>query len=493
MSQIKMGEFGFARKARAINLAVQVVLFLSLLFGLNFLASRHFSRIDLSRTGTHTLSAESKAYIRTLDKPVRILVTIPDDSDIPELQQIHDDLRKLLRQYKAEGAANGNSAIKVEFVDVYRQRKRAEEIARRYNVTGENLILITCGERTREIRQAQLYESDGDNITGFCGERVFTSAIIELVAEKSEKLYFLVGHGEMRLDDVDPVLGLSQLENFLQERNMEVSELDLSLAPSVPEDADLLILASPQGQLMPAEVEKLRRYLSEQNGRMIVFLNPGRRHGMDDLFYDWGVLAEDMAVFDNSDDFRARGGDLIIRRFAPHPITQMLLDYKITALFGLSRPVRTDPAALDVDGLKVEQIIGTSSQSWAERDFRDQSPSIFDSQRDLPGPVSIATVSTRSSGSDFGINIQGGRLIVFGNADFIANNRLQTYGNQSLLINSVYWALNRNSLLSIPTRPLQKYQLIMSEREIKILLIYFAVLPVIAALLGIIIHLIRSR
>ena len=493
MSTKKMGEFGFARKIRTANLAVQVVLFISLLFGLNYLASKYFNRIDLSRTGTYTLSAESKAYIRTLEKPVRIIVTIPDDSEIPELQQIHNDLRKLLRQYEAAGAVNAGTAIKVEFIDIYRQRKRAEEIARRYNVTGENLILVVCGERTREIRQAQLYKSDGEAITGFRGERVFTSAIIELAAEKSEKLYFLVGHGEMRLDDVDPVHGLSQLENFLQERNMEVAELDLSLVPSVPEDASLVFLASPQGQVMPEEVEKLRRYLSEQNGRMIVLLNPGRRHGMDDLFYDWGILAEDMAIFDNSEDFRARGGDLIIRRFAPHPITQMLLDYKITALFGLPRPVRADPAALKVDGLKVEQIIGSSSQSWAERDFRTQTPVVFNAQRDIPGPVSIATVSTRSSGSDFGINIQGGRLIVFGNADFIANNRLQTFGNQSLLINSVYWALNRNSLLNIPTRPLQKYQLIMSEKEIKLLLIYFAALPAVTALAGIIIHLIRRR
>lgn len=493
MSTTKMGEFGFARQARSANLAVQIVLFISLLLGLNYLASKHFSRIDLSRSGTYSLSAESKAYIRTLDKPVHIIVTTPDGSDIPELQQIHNDLRKLLRQYEAEGAANANSAIKVEFIDIYRQRKRAEEIARRYNLTGENLILIACGERTREIRQAQLYESDGENITGFRGERVFTSAIIELAAEKSDKVYFLVGHGEMRLNDVDPVLGLSQLENFLQERNMEVAELDLSLASSVPEDADLVFLASPQGQVMPEEVEKLRRYLSERNGRMIVLLNPGRRHGMDELFYDWGILAEDMAVFDSSDDFRARGGDLIIRRFAPHPITQMLIDYKITALFGLPRPVRADPAAINVDGLKVEQIIGSSSQSWAERDFRSQSPATFNLERDIPGPVSIATVSTRSSGSDFGINIQGGRLVVFGNADFIANNRLQTYGNQSLLINSVYWALNRNSLLNIPTRPLQKYQLIMSEKEIKLLLFYFSALPAIAALAGTIIHLIRRR
>ena len=91
----------------------------------------------------------------------------------------------------------------------------------------EKTLSSSFVENAREKSdQAQLYESDGEAITGFRGERVFTSAIIELAAEKSEKLYFLVGHGEMRLDDVDPVLGLSQLENFLLERNMEVAELD---------------------------------------------------------------------------------------------------------------------------------------------------------------------------------------------------------------------------------------------------------------------------
>jgi hypothetical protein len=194
-----------------------------------------------------------------------------------------------------------------------------------------------------------------------------------------------------------------------------------------------------------------------------------------------------------SEDFRARGGDLIVRRFAPHPITQMLIDYKITALFGLPRPVRTDPAALNVDGLVVEQIIGSSSNSWAERDFRKSTSQKFDANRDLLGPVSIATASSRSAGSEFGINIQGGRLVVFGNGDFIANERLQTYGNQSLFINSVNWALNRTELLSIPTRPLQQYQLIMSEREIKLLLFYFAAIPALAALAGTTIHLIRRR
>ena len=77
-------------------------------------------------------------------------------------------------------------------------------------------------------------------------------------------------------------------------------------------------------------------------------------------------------VEDRSTDFRAQGGDLIIRRFAEHPITQLLIDNQINALFGVPRPVRTDPASLEMEGLKVEQILGTSTNSWGERDYRTQ-------------------------------------------------------------------------------------------------------------------------
>ena len=493
MHTSRFDEFSFARRFRAINRVLQIILCISLIIGLNYLASKYFRRFDLSQSGTYTLAAESKAYIRALTQPVDIIVTIPNDPDVPELKQINSDLRKLLRQYEAEDARNGQAFINVEFVDIYRQRKRAQEIAQQYKLTQENVILVASGDRSREIRQAELYENDGENITGFRGESAFTAAILEVSSRKTEKLYFLVGHGEMQLDDVDPLLGLSQLESFLRERNLDIGVLDLALSPAVPEDADMVIVASPQASLLAEEVEKLRRYMTEQNGRMMLFISPGRVHGMDDLLYDWGVLADDMAVIDAGADFRAQGGDLIIRRFAEHPITQLMIDYKITALFGLPRPVRIDPAARDIEGLTVEQIIGTSQQSWGERDYRTQSPIKYDAERDLPGPISIATVSTRNAGSEFGINIRGGRMIVFGNSDFIANNRFRAFGNQTIVINSINWLLNRTSMLNIPSRPLESYQLIMSNQELKQLLYCFTIIPGAAALLGLGIHLLRRR
>ncbi|MGB1128150.1 MAG: GldG family protein [Opitutales bacterium] len=493
MQHSRFSEFRNARRLRAANRALQIILGFSVIVALNYLAANYFQRIDLTEAGKYTLAPESRAYVRELKQPVRVIVTIPNDPEIPELVQIHQHLKKLLREYEAIGMQNGDKMIEVEFVDIYRQRKRAQELANTYKLTQENIVLVAQGTRTREIRQADLYEVDNQEIAGFRGENAITSAIIDVASENAEKVYFLVGHGEMRLDDVNPIRGLSQLESFLRERSYVLATLDLAVEQSVPDDADLIVIPSPQASLLPEEVEMLRRFMTERNGKMLVLLDPGRRHGMDELFYDWGVLADDMVVIDQGPDYRSQGGDLIIRRFAEHPITQLLVEYQITALFGQPRPVRTDPASLNDERLDVAQIVGTSEQSWGERDFRTQDPLVYDANRDLRGPISIATVSTRSAGSEFGINIPGGRLVVFGNSDFITNNRLRAFGNRTLFFNAMNWALTKNSLLNIVTRPLESYQIVMSERDLNRALIYFTGMPIAVTLFGLLIFFIRRR
>ncbi len=489
----RFNEYRVARRFRVANRIVQIILGLCLVASLNYLAAKYFTRIDLTQSGTYSLAPESKAHIRALEEPVSIIVTIPNDPEVAELKQIHQHLRKLLREYEAEGMKEGKAYINIEFLDIYQQRKRAQDLSNKYKLTQENIILIAMGERTREIRQAELYEVADNQITGFRGEKVITSAIIDVSAKDEDKIYFLVGHGEMRLEDVDPLRGLSQLEAFLRERNYILATLDLAVEENVPLDADLIVVPSPQAGLLSEEVEKLRRYMSERNGRMMVLIDPGRRHGMEELFYDWGVLADDMLVEDIGPDFRAQGGDLIIRRFAAHPITKLLVDYQVTALFGRPRPMRTDPGSLKDPRLKVTQIMGTSDQSWAESDYRTEDPIKFDEERDLKGPIPIATVSTRTAGTGLGINIPGGRFVAFGNSDFITNNRLRAFGNRTLFFNSMNWALARNSMLNIATRPLESYQVVMSKRDLNRTLIYYAILPSATALLGLLIYLIRRH
>ena len=488
----RFDEFRYVRRFRAANRAVQIVLCITLAFGLNVIAAKYFKRFDLTRSGAFTLAPETLAYLRLLEQPVDIIITIARDPENAEAAKIHDDLSRLVREYAYASRQGDRPLVRVEHVDLYKQRSRAQEITSRFSFAEENQILVACGDRARAIKLADLYEVSGGEIRGFQGERAFTSAILDVTTERRDSIHFLVGHGEMQLGDTDPLRGLSQLVQQLDQRSFDLANLELAVLERVPEEADLVVVASPQAALMPEEVEKLRRYM-DNNGRLIVLLDVGRKHGLGELFADWGIMVDDMAVFDAGPDFRASGGDYLVRRFAQHPITQILLDYQLTALFGQSRPVRADPLAENDERLKVEPIIGSSENSWAERDFRSEPSPALNEERDIRGPIGIAAASERLSTTQLGLNLPGGRLVVFGNSDFIANNRLQVFGNQTLLLNAINWALNRSSMLNIPSRPMASYQVILSEGNLRQLMLYFSFIPGAILLLGLLVTFVRRR
>lgn len=492
-NQQKSHEFSFVRRLRAVNTTLQILFSIGLALAINYLAANYYKRYDITSAAKYSLAAESKAYIQELTEEVHIIITLPNDSDIPEIARIQSDLRKLTREYQANARRKGKAYINVEFVDIHRQRGRARELINRYGIEKENVLFVASADKVIEIELPELYNATEGKPSGFRGEQAITSAILEVTNEKAPKLYFLSGHGEMRIDSVDPLRGLSQMGNFLRERSYICESLDLTLSDGIPEDADLVIIAAPQASLLPEEVDILRRYLRDRNGRLIIFLDPGRLHGMDDLFYDWGVMVEDLAVIDIDPKYRTQSGDLIIRHFSKHPISNLLLEYAGSAYFGQPRPIRIDPLAKEDPRLRVDYLIGTSKQSWAERDFRTQAPLQYDADRDIPGPISIATASMRSARTELGISIPGGRVVTFGNSDFIANNRFKTYGNYTLFINAVNWSLNRSKLLNISTRPLESYEIIMSQSALQNMLATFAVLPGVIALVGLSIYLIRRR
>jgi ABC-type uncharacterized transport system involved in gliding motility auxiliary subunit len=489
LSQLE--NFNIARKALIVNRAAQILLALSAMVALNILAAKVFKRVDLTEGGLYTLAPETLAYLRELRQPVEIIVTIPENAEEP---RVHRDLKKLLREYTYAGRRDGGEPmIKVEFVDIYQQRRRASEIANRFGLSQENVILVASGERTREIPLADLYRVVDGKISAFRGEQAFTSAIVEISTRRVRTVYFLVGHGEMRIDDADPLRGLTQLEAHLRQRNIAVGTLDLARTTVIPDNADLIIVPSPQAAITPEAQELLRRYMRDNNGRMIVLIDPGRPTGLDDLFFDWGVLAEDMAVFDPGPDFRSASGDLLIRRMAEHPITHVLIEYQITLLMGQPRPVRIDIGALSDERLRVTQLIGTSEQSWADRDYRTERNPTFNPTRDLPGPIAIATVSERLGGAELGLNIPGGRLVVIGNSDFIANNRFDRFGNRTLMLNAINWSLDQTNLLNIPPRPFTSHQVILSQDNLTRLLFYFAILPLSVGLMGVVVFIMRRH
>ena len=195
--------FRAARWARTLNLLLQAILFLTLFAGLNYLARNHAARFDLTQQRRYSLSPETRGYLRDLPRPVRIIVTLTEDSEDANVRQAFKDMRGLLREYVYETENEENRRIVVEYLDVYQRRREADQLG----IDQPDCIVLICGDKRRTVLLGEIYQVEKGEKKAFRGEQAITSAILDVSSPEKKKIYFLSGHGELSPDVVDPVHG----------------------------------------------------------------------------------------------------------------------------------------------------------------------------------------------------------------------------------------------------------------------------------------------
>jgi ABC-type uncharacterized transport system involved in gliding motility auxiliary subunit len=285
---------------------------------------------------------------------------------------------------------------------------------------------------------------------------------------------------------------LSLIARELELRNFDAEPLDLTAVAAVPDDAALVVLADPKGPLRPSETSKLRSYLSDRAGRVMIWLRPGVDTGLDPLFTEWGLRLPDQMIVEPDPAYRESTGTLLIRNFGQHPITESLIANQTYALAGLARPVLPAPPLPADERLHFVPLFAASGTSWGETAYRDSNPPQFNPDIDLTGPVPIAVAAQRRASSQLGINVPGGRLLVFGAPDLFANQRVTALGNRALFFNSLNWLLDRDRLLTIPPRQFETYRLSFSQEQLRRIGVLFLLVPASLALCGFLVHWIRQ-
>jgi ABC-type uncharacterized transport system involved in gliding motility auxiliary subunit len=488
----KWNSFQFANRVKLLNNWLQVVLILALILGLNHLAMRHFHRFDLTENHRYALSPETKAYLQELPEPIRIVVTIPRDSMRQEEQILYRYASQLLQEYVYQSQRNGQFMVQVEYVDIYKDLEQADRLARNHGLDQPDSILVLSGDRQRLIRADEFLTFVDLQPVSFTGEATLTSAIMEVTQEQSPKIYFLQGHQEVDPADPSPQTGLSHISRELQLRNFSLEALDLTAIQQVPDDASMIIIADPKGPLLPSELDKIRSYLADRAGRVMIWVRPGMETGLHPLIADWGIRLSDQMVIEPDPGFREAKGTLLVRNFGEHPITDSLIQNKTFLLSGWARPVYPVAPQPGDERLSFIPLFASSPESWAESSYQLESLHSFDTGLDFKGPVPIAIAAERKASSQLGIKVPGGRLIVFGSPDLFANRNIASLGNVNLFFNSLNWMLDRDRFLVIPPRPVDTYQLAISSDQLQQLGLLFLAVPGALAVLGLIVHWIRN-
>jgi ABC-type uncharacterized transport system involved in gliding motility auxiliary subunit len=483
--------FRAARWIRFINLVLQALLFLTLFAGLNYIALNHtWGRFDLTESRRHSLSAETRSYLDRLERDIRIIVTISNDGTDKDAAQAYRDISGLLREYTYHTRNNPHGKVGVRFIDVYQNRKEAEDL----QIDRPNQVVLLSDNHRRVLSMADFY-SNSKNLKreAFRGEAVLTAALLDVSTPVKKRIYFLSGHGELQPNDVDRRRGLSDLRDQLQLRNYEVVGLDLSLTRKIPDDASLVVIAGPQGQLQPFEEELLRNFLTTRAGRLILLIDYGVLPGLENLLFDWGIRVFDNVIIDpdlrsitENNDMRLWGPGFI-RDSASH-ITDNLIDGDLSIICGPARVVTDDLSRSLDDGLSVKKLITTSPSAWGETSYRLKSFE-YTPDQDLKGALSVMVISERLKPANLDLSVKGGRLAVIGTSDLVTNDRIINVGNLSLFLATVNWTINRDTQLNIPVRPIQRFQLALSAEElVQLRLGLLLGVPGLVALIGIAVY-----
>jgi hypothetical protein len=170
----------------------------------------------------------------------------------------------------------------------------------------------------------------------------------------------------------------------------------------------------------------------------------------------------------------------------------------MTLRVGLCRSVRPDPGRASGNGLLATVLAATYPTAWGEASYRQRRVPEYTPGVDLKGLPNMApanrlgviVASERVQMRDnLPFSVRTGRLIAFGTGDLVVNQRLASEGNLTLFLNAVNWAVERDTQLKIPARPIERFQLSLNQRELTQLRYSLMVaLPGIAAFLGLFVY-----
>ncbi len=475
------------RIAASLNSLLAVLLALIVVQMIGYISLRNPLRVNLSGRTYYNLSEKTTNLLDELEYEVLVTVFFQEE------HKLYHDIENLLEEYQYH-----SRNIRVEWVDPLRDLARTEQLANKYGLTEAQVVVFEIGDKSKVVRQADIADLVMESgrkqpvYRAFKGEQAFSSALLELMQDKIERVYFLVGHGEHRITDFDQISGYSRIGTTVMRDNLDVKELMLSKEKQVPEDAATLVIAGPEKTMTSAEVEMIENYLN-RSGRVLVLIDAFKETGLEPMLHRWGVgLRQDIVV---DPENTLRGSDVHIRRFSDH-----LISSQMSSIVQFFLPRSIEPLAHEngnagtEDRPSVVPLALTSDQSWSETQVDDSSAKFDENTGDKRGPFSLGVAIERGASQEMlDVQIRPSRMVVFGDSDFVSNGSL-VGGNADLFMNALNWLLDREELMAISPKPIEEVKLSLSRKQLNTMFwINVVGIPACAMVLGLLVWMRRRK
>lgn len=442
------------RALEGANLFIYTLVGLAIIVLINWFVNRNDRRWDLTPTHKYSLSPQTVKLLKGLDRDVSLYVF--------DRQHSTRERRDLLENYSA-----ATHRVKLQYVDP----DRHPSLARQYGVRTYGTVIVAAGDRH--------YEAQNDTEEGV------TNALIR-VLKGQKTVYFVQGHGERDLDNVDRG-GYSRIKKQFENENYQVKTLVLLQKMEIPQDASLLIVAGPQHDYLEQEVGAIKKYI-EGGGRAMFMLDPlvspraDNPENLIKLLANWNVTVKNDLVIDQNPIaqlFGTRPEMPLVIKYGSSPIVQPLA--RVATLFPLTRSFEVGKNSSA--GVTVDSLCETSAESYGVADFTPKMREVgFRAGKDFKGPLTVGVSGSLSGGGD---KKPEGRFVALGTSLLGANSYVGFQGNRDLFMNMINWLSANEDLISIRPKPPESQHLDLTTAQMRrILYLAIAGLPLLIVFVG---------
>jgi len=423
--------------------------------------------LDVTRNASNSLSQSSVDTL--LQLPGKISITMYAHSTDAELGDVEQFVRDFIGRYKRY-----KTDISLTFVDPVKDA----DAMRKAHIRSNREMVVEYGGRSEHLT--------------LLNEQSLTSALLRLAHNKDQRLMYVDGHGERKLDGIANH-DLGDFGKKLKHNGFQLSSLNLALAQDVPANGSVLVITQPQIRMLPGVVDKILRYV-DNGGNLLWLVDAEPLHGLERLAAKLGILLTPGTITDpdaqkmNAPDYWTLGAS-----YPPHPVTR---NFNLVTAFPYARALghedrgREDSGREDRSGQADSEahgniamwqrstLVEAASNGWVSRTTIPKKPR-FDKNRDIPGPFSLAIALQRT------VNEREQRIVVVGSGSFLANVYSGNGGNIDLGINMVNWLAHEEHLINTQPRSTLDSSITLSKNQLSLISITFViVVPLLLAVIG---------
>ena len=282
-------------------------------------------QLDWSKGGKFSIEPSTLALLQSLNKPLKIYVLLTDRDDLDEQTAF------LLNQCR-----NANGLVSWETVSRDLSPDKWKELEKSYKIPGGGLLLVygtPPDELFEHIKSSEIWKTkmrgDGSQQAVFQGEYALKNAIAYLSEGKSRPtIYFTQGNGELTFQNFGPGERSESMGMFIEslgKGNYDLKPLPfdrqaLSESKTIPDDAEVVVIAGPKTALTQDALDTLRKYLrtprgpNKKKGKLIVLFdmivdeqkNTMIQTGLEPLLREYSVTVGNSYVMSVKDDGASR-------------------------------------------------------------------------------------------------------------------------------------------------------------------------------------------